>query len=417
MTIQNLEFEKVVTDESFSSFRPNALQHGLTARRYVSEELARRVHEIRQELIEIHQPESTGESQLVDRLAIAQARLEETQAAWDERLRWQRIHVEELYDRGESQRFANDLKAWRASPQLMQGVFGQTRLSATFLKDLWKCIVDAIESGVSITCEQIREMIMALGSDWRVDRVDVDRGRIMSAFIALSAEPRAAIEKWVHDSRAGREDLASFDDDLDRAHDFLIGTQTEEHARSFLKTLAEEQLERAAGLVEKAQAIHVRERARCAEVMPGHPMGDASDVRETRLIRRYLTSAENRAEKIERRLLALIKGRALRDMRSAKPLPQSRGESLPHTHETHARNACESSSKTAPDPLQDDVNKDDASLLRNGSTAVADPVPSVRVDRLRTRPDPKKLAKSWREKAGLTRRRKNHASYDTNARK
>lgn len=417
MTVDTLEIETSMTDRPTRSARPNALRHGLTARRYVSDELAQRVQEFRQELVEVHQPDSTDESQLVERLAIAQARVEEAEAAWDDRLRWQRTHALELFDRGESQRFETDLKAWRASPQGMLSVFGQTWHSAIFLRDLWNCIVESFEFDISITFGQVRDMILALGSDWRVDQVDVARGRIMSAFLALEPEPEATIERWVDDSRHGRDDLAPFDDDLDRAHNFLVAAPTPEKARELLKTLAEEQLEQVAILAQTAQEIYVRERGRCAEISPGHPLGDATDVRNTLRIRRYLTTAENRADKLERRLLALRKSRALRDHRSAKPTPQPIGTSLHQAQEADAKSVSTTGSTTGSESPQADVIKDDASQLRNEAAAAPALDPDARDHRPSRRPDPKKLAKSWREKAGLTRTRSHHDQYDPPSRK
>ncbi len=417
MTLSTLECERSVQDRPALSVKPNALRHGLTATRYVSDEMAQRVRQIRQELVEIHRPESAEELQLVERLAIAQARLFESEAAWDDRLRWQRTNAFQLFDRGESQRFETDLKAWRASPQGMMSVFGQTWHSAIFLRDLWKCIVDSIEFDICITYGQVRDMILALGSDWRVDQVDVARGRVMSAFLSLEPEPRATIERWVGDSRDGRDDLAPFDDDLDRAHNFLIAAPTQEKAREFLKTLAEEQFGHASILVKTAQAIYERERTRCTEITPGHPLGDASDVRNTLRIRRYLTTAENRADKIERRLLALKKCRVLRDHRSAKPTLQPTGASLSQPHEAIAMSVSTTDSTDDSGSSQADVIKDDASLLRNEAPAAAAQAPEAQDHRAPRRPDPKKLAKSWREKAGLTRSRKYQAEIDPPTRK
>lgn len=405
MTLDTFEIETPDTNRPARCARPDAQRQGLAARRYVSEELARRVLEFRQELGEIHRPESIEELQLVERFAIAQARVEECESAWDERLRWQHTHALELFDRGESQRFETDLVAWRASPHRMMAVFGQTWHSAIYLRDLWKCIVDAIEYEIAISYLQVKDLILALGSDWRVDRIDFARGRIMSAFLALEADPGETVLHWVNDSRKGRDDLATFDDDLERGHNFSNAAPSQEKARSFLKALAEEQHELATDLVKTTHSVYMRDRDRCAEVTTGHPLGDASDIRETLRIRRCLTTAQNRADKIERRLLALKKQRASRDIRTPKPTRQSDCEKLLQARESQAPSFCTTTAPVHSESLQVFQSKEGASLSRTGAHESELPSELLSADRPVRRPDPISVAKSWRRKAGLARKR------------
>jgi hypothetical protein len=397
MTVATLEPESL--ERPASKSRPGALKHGLTATRYISPESQIRILAIRHELTEIHAPESAEERQLVDRLAIAQARLYDAQAAWDERMHWQRSHAAELFDRSLVERFHADLKAWRSSPFAMSIVFGHTSLSATYLRDLWSGVRSSIESDIAVTYDQVKDMIMAFGCDWRADRVDVARGRIMGCYLALQTDPDAAIERWVDDSRAGRTHLADIDDDSNRAHHFLNDAPSLDEARVFLEKLSADEARKWTALAEKMQEAARQERARVIETPPAHPLGDANDVRETRLIRRYLTAAENQADKLERRLLALRKARTTRDSQRTKSNGRSNSDRLGDQN-SQSMSVCSTRPDQSAESTQVDSESNDTSQLRNEPSPGSSAVPAAQaVERPLRRPDPKKVAKSWRDQA------------------
>ncbi len=201
-----------------------------------------RIKAIRRELFEIHVPATLEESHLVERLAIAQADLFDARTAWEDRLLWQKSNAPELFDRSQRHRFETDLKAWNASPHGMSQVFGQTWHSAVFLNDLWHGVLEGLETNFGLHFEQVRNMILALGGDWRVDRIDAVRGRVMCWFLALAPEAESLIRQWICASRARRTGLAAPELDKLRADRFLAAAPPAEIARENLRRLATEQL-------------------------------------------------------------------------------------------------------------------------------------------------------------------------------
>ncbi len=288
----------------------------ISAARYVSSGQSARIQAILEELNRIHLPETPEETQLVERLAIAMAKQYETEAAYDERLRWQRANAAELFERLHHERFTEDLIAWRDNPTRMIETFGKTWHSAMFLKEMWHAVLDAISNGLGVTYDQGKDMATALGGDWRADRIDIHRGYIFSLILANDANPAALAKRWVNDSRAGRKDTGPLEDDMDRAQWFLATAPDPATARGELGSLAERHFQVWKSESERLRELHFAELARCIEVAPGQPIGNSDDIRSTRLCQRDVTRAENQANKLERRLIALKKSRQKRDPRS-----------------------------------------------------------------------------------------------------
>jgi len=346
-----------------------------------------RVQALRDRYFEVHQPESAAEFHLVDSLVFARSKLDTAENDWNERLRWQQAHAAELFERGELQRFQADLKLWRSDPWGMQAVFGKTWHSAKFLSDLWQSVLEALDSKAGMTFDQIKHLILVIGGDWRVDRLDALRGRLMGSFLALHPEAEKFLDHWVSASRARRPDRAAIDIELDRlrARAFLESAPPAEFARKSLRELAEKECSVWAAHAKRLHAAHLEERARCAETCPAHPLGDAADVRETRRLRRVLNTAANRFEMLERRLLRLIASRIRSKPRKAESVTTTNPPSRPARHEL----------------TQTIETHKDRTQLRNGSTGAprTDTI-SSEPTRPARRPDPVQAAKAWRAKHG-----------------
>lgn len=350
-----------------------------------------RIDVIRVELSGIYLPQSREEIRLVERLAIAQCDLEEARRASEERLRWQKAHAGELYERGQLERFRADWKAWRNDSHSMRIVFGLTFHSATFLRDLWNRVEITVESTVGLTFEQIKNVILSQSGDWRVDRIDALRGRLMTWFLALQPDAARVIDRWVAESRAGRSDIGEIEEDLNRAQLFLAAAPPAEEAKRNLKELASKEYQAWTARADRQLEAFVKEQARYSEVTPPHPLGDASDVRETRRIQRALVAAENRFDKLERRLLALRKTRSRLNSKQCSDADSLRPCAI----------------EPALDSKQFDVNRNEMIETQN------EPAPRIEAtvahdaetesdapQLLARRPNPKQLAKAWRSKHG-----------------
>lgn len=308
-----------------SKTRPGALKHGLTARRYVTPEQAERVVVIRVDLLRAHAPETDEEMQLVDRLAVELARLYDAERALDERHRWQRVHAEELFDRRNREQFHADLQSWRKSVAVGTfDFFGKTWHSAAWLKALWESVREFLKHGTPISYDQIKDIIMALGGDWHVDRIWGRHRQVMSLFLAESTDPETALATWVADCRGDTDALGALADPATflaardtlakgRARWFLADAATVETARANLKTIAEVQSAFWTGETERLRGIYLKEQARSN--LHGLEQGDSAHSRESLRILRYAVTTQNRVDRLERRLLALRKMRPLNQMR------------------------------------------------------------------------------------------------------
>lgn len=389
MTVANAECQTPFRAEPILK-QGRARQPSKSLRREKPSEPARK----REPEFETPRPSILNELQLASAIVIARANREAAAAAWNERRRWQQANATELFERHRLQQFRIDLKAWRADPFGMRLVFGSTWHSAAFLSDLWQSVLQAIDSNVGLSYDQIKQVILATGGDWRVDRLDALHGRPMCWFLALHPDAASFLKHWVCDSRARRPGRAAIDIDLDRlrARAFLEAAPAAANARENLRRMAAKEAEIWIARAESLRQAHEQERARCAEVTPPHALGDLSDVRETRRLQRELTTAEARLERLERRMLALCKPARPKAPAATTPLATTRLENARPTTATPAET--QQSEITQVMDSQCVVPP-----LRNGSAGVREVNEGqAQSRRPARRPDAKLLATAWRAK-------------------
>lgn len=350
---------------------------------------------------------SPEEMQLTESLAIARAKLAAAEKAWKDRIEWQRAHAAVLFERSEFQRFQDDLKLWRAEPRGMQLVFGSTWHSAAFLTDLWNSILASVDSHVGLTYDQVKHAILALGGDWRVDRLDAVRGHFMCCFLALHPDPATFSRHWIADSRARRPGRAAADIELDRmrAKAFLDAAPTPTQAKASLKGLAQRELSKWSAQAERLSKSHAEARDRCVETNPPHFLGDAAEVRETRRIQRELTAAQTRFDRLERMLNALRKSKAKspqphrspQSFIATQPAKSQPIPAQPQPDQAPMTSVCPTP-QNAPQPIA--IQKD-TPTLRNEIEALEASIETL-ADKLspKRRPDPKSVAQAWRAKQG-----------------
>jgi hypothetical protein len=302
--------------------------------------LSDRISSIRRTLIESYAPASSEEWLLIDRLAMARAEGEVARKAWDDRLRWQHENAVELFERTQHDQFAADSKAWREDPFGMNRVFGSTWHSAAWLADFWEGVRDRLEQGPGISFRQAKLIVTACAGDWRIDRIDTQRGHIMSLFLATTADPQAAVERWIEESHGhknhGGDRNSLFDDKSSKAREmefrgraqwFLAHLPSRQRAIDDLKTIAVQESAAWKSERDRLRPHYLRERAQCAEMQSSQVIGSQHDIRETQRLRRELERARSLETRIERRLNVLLEARNRRD-RNAIPKPKSQRQSL-----------------------------------------------------------------------------------------
>jgi len=296
---------------------------------------------------ELHRlSESEHESQLLAQLAQARSRLDEAATAWRERLQWQQANAAGLFERRESDRFKADLKALRSDPFAMAGVFGRTWHSAAWLNGLWQAVLAGLSSAAGVTWQQIKNVVTATGGDWRADQADIERGRLVALFISLAPDPEALLKHWVADSLGMTErnktrkrrskalavlasgegrhridqpesqsidgfesvaDVMRFETVMARARHFLAMAPKAEIARAALRATAADETKIWPARAEMLRQAHEAERERCVAAKVVLELGSASDIRETRRLRRDRDRAERLVARLERAIEALRK--------------------------------------------------------------------------------------------------------------
>lgn len=300
---------------------------------------------------ELHRlSESEHESQLLAQLAQARSRLDEAATAWRERLQWQQANAAGLFERRESDRFKADLKALRSDPFAMAGVFGRTWHSAAWLNGLWQAVLAGLSSAAGVTWQQIKNVVTATGGDWRADQADIERGRLVALFISLAPDPEALLKHWVADSLGMTErnktrkrrskalavlasgegrhridqpesqsidgfesvaDVMRFETVMARARHFLAMAPKAEIARAALRATAADETKIWPARAEMLRQAHEAERERCVAAKVVLELGSASDIRETRRLRRDRDRAERLVARLERAIEALRKPQKL----------------------------------------------------------------------------------------------------------
>jgi len=384
------------------------------------------------------------ETQLVERLAQARAALHEATTAWHERIRWLKANSEELFERRQRDIFQADLKAWRDDPFANHALFGQTALAAAWLKDFWESVAAGISSRIGITFNQAKDIVTAAGGDWRADRIDAVRGKIMGFFLALSPRPEADLKRWVAESlkvtgrRAGRArkatgspdpaqtnafettiDASHFETVMTRARHFLKTAPKPEQCLAGLRAIVADELRVWVGKVERLLKLKHDERARCREGAAFQELGCAADIRETRRLRRELARAERRVDQIERRLAALRRQSVPKPTRQKMKVASAQMSGSPQMQSQLSHPSC-GLSKSMSSPARSETIE--SAILQSAEASL--PIASTDTDgsaslekcelrsRSGRRPDPAKLAKSWREKH-VNRPRKHRNAIDT----
>ena len=294
----------------------NALKHGFCATKIVDPAVRARANALRDELVKIHDPWSPEETDAVEDLAQALARLERLETAMDAKVADEKARAAELYDKRALEALTADLTRFQENPTLHAATLGLTWLGASHLEKLWsRVLVELNADANAADCEiatpflsfQVAcEAASALGGFWQVDRTGGEAAWVMARFVRIAPDPEESLEVWIRHSKAP---------DGPRA--------TLAMAKKLLAKAPLDPARAVAEIVEKASAEKDRwsmqanmlrtnyetARARVADQAIGTGSGDPALEKDFRLLSRYLTGARNRADRLKRRLDGLKKDR------------------------------------------------------------------------------------------------------------
>ena len=297
-----------MNDAPHSSPSANAVKHGYTAAKIVSAETLSLSEAIRIDLTQTHAPQLAEEIAAIAELALAKAQQFEVERALRLKIEAEKANAALTYDRTAADAYDKDVEAWKADPANRRAILGATCLGAARFADLWgKLIEDLAPDGGGVPFERACEAAMALGSPWQVDRVGGDGLWIMARYVRIAPDPDAALQLWAKASNA-RDGLAFT---LNRARKLAVQSTDAVVAHRELVRLATREYDRWALRSNELRTNYETDRAAAHESAIGTGSGDNSLEREFRLLNRYAAGTRNRADRLQRRLDALKKGRLL----------------------------------------------------------------------------------------------------------
>jgi len=296
-----------------SSSQPkNAVRHGLSSSLHVPEERMRFVEHLRMELIHTHQPQSAQERDCISELALARWKLSECDRQMDLRAQSESAQAGMIFDRQLLDKFETDEKLWHSNPRFRRDLLGQTYHGASLFEQLWSEILHSLHSKIqNISLQQARNMAMLLGSSWKIHELSLDGHWLFSRFLKLEPNPGQTIIWWTHssDTIAVAGDTKVIDHHLRNAPEKSASCkELKERATNELKfwQLRKRDLE----------MEYATRRKQFIEMSMGTGLGDPKLANEARLALRYQMTAQNRADKLLRRLDGLKRQRGLLEHRA-----------------------------------------------------------------------------------------------------
>ena len=297
-----------------SSLPPrNAVRHGLSSSLHIPEERIRYVENIRTELLRIHQPQSAEERDCISELALARWKTSEIDRQMDLRIQAEFEQAGMIFDRQRLDQFEIDEKLWHSNPRFRRDLLGHTFHGASLFEQLWSEILAALNSTIQkISLQQARNMALLLGSSSNFHELSRDGLWLFSRFLKMEPNAAQTIKVWAILSNTT---LVAGDSSFIDHHFF-----SDAHPSTCHKDLKERATQEHKFWVLRKRDLEMEyatRRKQFAEMSMGTGLGDPKLANDARLALRYQITAQNRADKLVRRLDGLKRHRGLVEYRSA----------------------------------------------------------------------------------------------------
>ena len=297
-----------------SSLPPrNAVRHGLSSSLHIPEERIRYVENIRAELLRIHQPQSDEERDCISELALARWKTLEFDRQLELRTQAEFEQAGMIFDRQRLDQFEIDEKLWHSNPRFRRDLLGHTFHGASLFEQLWSEILAALNSTIQkISLQQARNMALLLGSSSNFHELSRDGLWLFSRFLKMESNAAQTIKVWAILSNTT---LVAGDSSFIDHHFF-----SDAHPSTCHKDLKERATQEHKFWVLRKRDLEMEyatRRKQFAEMSMGTGLGDPKLANDARLALRYQITAQNRADKLVRRLDGLKRHRGLVEYRSA----------------------------------------------------------------------------------------------------
>jgi hypothetical protein len=312
----------------------NAMKHGFCSHHYLAEENEEHISLIHEELIQNFKPKIDEERLLVKELAFARFKVFENERLRDERAREEKAQAAMIYANRQTDEYHKHLALWREHPAEHVRYLSATLLGAEFLLRHWSDILAVLESGrLTLSLKQITDAVLMLGSHWRVDNLSAQARRLMGLYLAIHPRPEEQMDQWA--DLCGKQGR---DSNVALGLEIYAMAPPAETARQELLEWARERVSQHSRDLSWARSFTEAEQAGFVAKSCGTGLGDPVRANEARLFMRYYTTDMNRADKLERKLEVIKRGRG-RHRRADQNLPYNDPEdatiSSPPDHATN----------------------------------------------------------------------------------
>jgi hypothetical protein len=289
----------------------NALKHGFCATRFVSDEITVLAETIRSGLIETYAPQIADEIELIEELALEQARLYGLERSFHLTRVEDRSQARADFEKANRAKFEEHHQLWTNLPTIHLNTLGGTFEGASYLSRIWSRIVDSLApGGPGITIDLAKQAAMASGSHWKIQLMNDQGAWVMTRFVRTSLEPNAEFRDWVDQSGGSTSRT--------RAQWYLDRTPDREASRREFAAVAAHERDRWALQANDLRANYETAAQFAPDRFMGVLPGDDRQKSTFRLNLRYLTATRNRVDRLRNRLDTLLKNRALAEFRASE---------------------------------------------------------------------------------------------------
>ena len=291
----------------------NAIRHGLSCTTHLPLNGTDQAEILHLELIRIHQPKSSEERDCISELALARWKTMEFDRQLDLRDQAESAQAGQIFDRQMVGQFESDEKNWRSSPRFRVEILGNSFYGASLFEQLWSEILAALNSPIQrITLHQARNMGLLVGSSCKIHELSLDGLWLFSRFLKMEINPAQTILAWAHSS----DTMLVAGDSQFIDHHFL---NVSDPAKCYNELHDRAKKEKSFWLFRKRELEmeYATRRNQFIEMSMGTGLGDPNRTHEARLALRYQITAQNRADKLTRRLDGLKRHRNLLEYREA----------------------------------------------------------------------------------------------------
>lgn len=276
----------------------HAVRHGLAGTRHVPKARAAELKLIEDDLVAVHEPDDAHEMEMLRDLAVATWQLGELDRQHVERVDVQIAQSADVFDAQAQAAFGKLLANWRNSPVTTAESLTRSYLGLTYVVNLWQSIAQSLSpGGPGVSLEMAWEAVMAEAQNPAPTRVAGSGEWIMQRSLAASAEPEEALAEWLELAGARGSKNA-----MSRARSILSAAPDAAVSREELRERAIEKVAFWGSKLVERKADYEALRGQFGSAGAGMGLGDEAMQRDSRLANRYRVSAQNRVDKLVRRL-------------------------------------------------------------------------------------------------------------------